>query len=45
MAHVLLIDDDPVLIQSRCTSLPAPRYRVEVAAQGRRARARRCRAS
>jgi two-component system nitrogen regulation response regulator GlnG len=35
MAHVLLIDDDPVLIPEQVRqAFPAPRYRVEVAATG-----------
>src|ERR1700731_4824258 len=35
MAHVLLIDDDPVLIQEQVRqAFPAPRYRVEVAGTG-----------
>src|ERR1700686_142836 len=35
MAHVLLIDDDPVLIPEQVRqSFPAPRYRVEVAGTG-----------
>src|SRR5438128_6252227 len=35
MAHVLLIDDDPVLIPEQARqAFPAPRYRVEVAGTG-----------
>src|SRR5438067_5404794 len=35
MAHVLLIDDDPVLIPEQVhRAFPAPRYRVEVAGTG-----------
>src|SRR5437588_6514559 len=35
MAHVLLIDDDPVLIPEQVRQAsPAPRYRVEVAGTG-----------
>src|SRR5712692_2237531 len=35
MAHVLLIDDDPVLIPEQVRqAFPAPRYRVEVAETG-----------
>jgi two-component system nitrogen regulation response regulator GlnG len=35
MAHVLLIDDDPVLIPEQVRqAFPGPRYRVEVAATG-----------
>src|SRR5216684_2544953 len=35
MAHLLLIDDDPVLIPEQVRqSFPAPRYRVEVAGSG-----------
>src|ERR1700694_382329 len=35
MAHLLLIDDDPVLIPEQVRqAFPAPRYRVEVAATG-----------
>src|SRR5712664_2836162 len=35
MAHVLLIDDDPVLIPEQVRqAFPAPRYRVDVAATG-----------
>src|SRR5205823_10623431 len=35
MAHVLLIDDDPVLIPEQVRqAFPAPRYRVEVASTG-----------
>src|SRR5256714_9677611 len=35
MAHVLLIDDDPVLIPEQVRqAFPAPRYRVEVATTG-----------
>src|SRR5216684_1148806 len=37
MAHVLLIDDDPVLISEQVRqAFPAPRYRVEVADTGAR---------
>src|ERR1700730_12784634 len=35
MAHVLLIDDDPVLIPEQVRqAFPAPRYRIEVAGTG-----------
>ncbi len=35
MAHLLLIDDDPVLIPEQVRqAFPAPRYRVEVAGTG-----------
>src|SRR5437660_4545721 len=35
MAHLLLIDDDPVLIAEQVRqAFPAPRYRVEVAGTG-----------
>jgi DNA-binding response OmpR family regulator len=35
MAHLLLIDDDPVLIPEQVRqAFPAPRYRVEVADTG-----------
>src|ERR1700731_1736826 len=35
MPHVLLIDDDPVLIPEQVRqAFPAPRYRVEVAGTG-----------
>src|ERR1700733_1002591 len=35
MAHLLLIDDDPVLIPEQVgQAFPAPRYRVEVAGSG-----------
>src|ERR1700704_3394351 len=35
MAHVLLIDDDPVLVPEQVRqAFPAPRYRVEVAGTG-----------
>src|SRR5882672_6836223 len=41
MAHVLLIDDDPVLIPEQVRqAFPAPRYRVEVAGTGREGLAR-----
>ena len=35
MAHLLLIDDDPILIRGQvCHAFPAPPHRVEVATSG-----------